>query len=124
MRISWTAVMLLTTIWIRCGSGSPAHPSAPDLSGRWHGSSACPNAPFWLDLTHTGGSLRGHYVYGPDTGRAVTGTFAEPALSLVVDLGGTTLSLQGTLVNAGTVEGDMYTSGPGQRRYPFTMTRR
>lgn len=106
-----------------CGGDGPVAPSRVDVTGRWTGSSTYPNAPFELRLTQSGGTLRGHYTDRYDTSIAVTGTLSKGIVALVVDFGDAKLNVDGTVVDAGTVQGTMHTSALGNKQYPFTMRR-
>jgi hypothetical protein len=105
------------------GSDSPTAPSANDLTGRWTGTSTYPNAPFQVQLTQTGVTLRGQYADGLDRSIAVTGTFSDAQVHVVIDFGDAKLNLDGSIIDARTVQGTMYTSALGNKLFPFTMTR-
>lgn len=115
--------LLVVVLAPACDDQNPAAPSSSDLTGRWTGTSTYPNAPFQLSLTQTGGTFRGEYRDGLDLSTAVTGTFTRPTFAIVVDFGDAKLNLTGTVVNAQTAQGVMFTSALGNREYPFTMTR-
>ena len=108
---------------VACGGDGPVAPSRVDLTGGWTGSSTYPNAPFELRLTQSGGTLRGQYTDRHDTSIAVTGTLSNGIVALVVDFGDAKLNVDGSVVDAATVQGMMHTSALGNRQYPFTMTR-
>jgi len=93
------------------------------MAGKWTGTSTYPNSPFELTLTQTGATLRGQYRDQLDTSLAVIGTFTPPAFAIVVDFGDAKLNLQGTLRDARTADGNMFTSALGNRMFPFVMTR-
>ena len=124
MRIVCLPALLAASLAIAgCGSDTPTRPSPSDLTGRWSGTSTYPNSPFELQLAQTGGSLRGSYQDAHDRSLSVGGTFADAAMGVVIDFGDAKLNLEGNVVDAHTVQGPMYTSALGNRRYPFTMTR-
>jgi len=120
-----TAVLtlLVALLALACGHESPTRPSPADLTGAWAGASTYPNAPFRLSLNQDGGTLRGEYSDALDRSLAVTGTFMSPTFTIVVDFGDAKLNLQGTMLDARTAQGVMFTSALGNREYPFTMTR-
>lgn len=117
------AMLLACVLAPACGKDNPAGPTATDLTGAWTGTSTYPNAPFQLSLSETDGTLRGEYSDGLDRSLAVTGTFSNPTVAIVVDFGDAKLNLQGTILSARIVQGVMFTSALGNRQYPFTMTR-
>jgi hypothetical protein len=106
-----------------CGSETPAGPSATDLTGNWSGTSTYPNAPFQFRLRQTGDTIRGDYADRHDSSIAAGGTLTGTSLTMVVDFGDAKLHFTATVVDAHTVQGDMFTSALGNRLYPFTMTR-
>jgi hypothetical protein len=67
--------------------------------------------------------LRGQYADGLDRSISVTGTVAGVQLNVVVDFGDAKLNLDGSVIDARTVQGTMYTSALGNKQFPFTMTR-
>lgn len=105
-----------------CG-GSPAGPSATDLTGAWAGTGAYPNAPFQLTLTQTGTTLRGSYADRLDTSQSVTGTLSGTVMTLAVDFGDAQVHFDGTVESARLVRGTMRTSALGNTPFPFTMVR-
>ena len=125
MKVPPLAVAVIVSMFlsVACGSTSPAGPTAEDLTGTWAGNSTYPNAPFELVLTQRGSLLSGRYLDRHDTSLAVDGNLSGAVVVLVVDFGDGKLNLEGTVLDARTVEGAMYTSALGNRRYPFTMTR-
>ena len=117
------ALLAILAALSACHERTPSGPGATDLTGTWTGTSTYPNAPFQLSLSQTSSTLRGEYRDGLDRSLAVTGTYMQPAMSLVVDFGDAKLNLEGNLDDARTVRGMMWTSALGNREYPFTMTR-
>jgi hypothetical protein len=116
-------IALLLVAALGCGSRSPSGPTVADMTGQWTGTSTYPNAPFSLTLTQVGGTLRGEYADALDRSRSVTGTFTGPAFTIVVDFGDAKLNLNGTMLDARTAQGVMFTSALGNRQFPMTMTR-
>ena len=116
-------VVLALAVTAACGGDSPAAPSATDLTGRWLGTSTYPNSPFELQLTQTGSTLRGDYADQHDRSTAASGTLANGTITLVVDFGDAKLHFEAAVVGPRLVEGVMFTSALGNRRYSFTMTR-
>jgi len=89
----------------------------------WTGASTYPNAPFSLTLTQVGETLRGQYSDAHDRSTSVTGTFTSPMFAIVVDFGDAKLNVNGSVVDARTAQGVMFTSALGNRQFPLTMTR-
>lgn len=123
MRIVRSSAVVLGCLLASACSSSPSAPSATDLAGRWTGTSTYPNSPFELQLTQSGGTFRGQYVDQHDRSTSVSGTLASGTIALVVDFGDAKLNFEGNVAGPRTVEGVMFTSALGNRRYPFTMTR-
>lgn len=82
-----------------------------------------PNAPFQFVLRQTGTTLRGEYSDGHDRSVSVNGAYTSPTLIVDVDFGDGHLHFSGTVINARTATGNMWTSALGNRLYPFTLTR-
>ena len=120
--MAWVVLALLL-IPACGGSDAPTAPSTTDLTGRWTGTSTYPNAPFQLQLTQAGSTLRGQYADGLDRSLSVTGSSADAQMHVVIDFGDAKLNLDGSIVDARTVQGTMSTSALGNRPFPFTMTR-
>ncbi len=98
--------------------------STTSLSGFWSGTGTYPNAPFRMTLVQTGTALSGQYADQLDRSLSVTGAYsAPPAFAVVVDFGDAKLNFRGTVEDARTIRGVMWTSALGNRQYPFTMTR-
>ena len=116
-------IVLAGLLAFACGGGGPTQPGRADLTGVWTGASTYPNSPFQLTLTQSGGTLSGQYRDALDRSLAVTGTFTDPAFSIVVDFGDAKLNLNGSVLGARSAQGVMFTSALGNRQYPFTMTR-
>lgn len=125
MRIAWLVIVLPLTLFASAcdEKPSPAAPTVTDLTGRWIGTSTYPNAPFELQLTQTGGTLRGQYADRLDRSVSVTGTLSDRAVGMVVDFGDAKLNFNATVIDARTVQGVMFTSALGNREFAFTMTR-
>lgn len=117
------AVLLACLLTGACGNDNPVGPTGSDLTGSWTGQSTYPNAPFTLSLTQSGGTLRGEYRDRLDRSLSVTGTVSSSSVDMVVDFGDAKLNLQGTVLTARTVQGEMFTSALGNQRFAFTMTR-
>jgi hypothetical protein len=105
-----------------CG-GSPAGPSAADVTGAWAGTGSYPNAPFQLTLTQTGTAVRGSYADRHDASQSVSGTLSCAVLTLAVDFGDAQVHVEGTVETARLVRGTMRTSALGNTPFPFTMVR-
>ena len=116
-------VVALLVLAIACDDRSPTGPTVADMTGMWTGASTYPNAPFSLSLTQAGQTLRGEYSDGLDRSTSVTGTFTSPTFAIVVDFGDAKLNLTGSLLDARTAQGVMFTSALGNREFPLTMTR-
>ena len=119
---SWLVVLALV-VTAACGGDSPAAPSATDLTGRWSGTSTYPNSPFELQLTQSGSTLRGDYADQHDRSTSASGALENGTIALVVDFGDAKLHFEAAVAGPRRVEGVMFTSALGNRRYPFTMTR-
>lgn len=119
--IATVAVVVLTLN--ACDESTPSSPSVANLGGTWTGTSSYPNAPFQMSLTQAGDSLRGEYADRLDRSLSLTGTYTRPAIAIVVDFGDAKLNFNGTVVDARTITGTMYTSALGNTPYSFTMTR-
>lgn len=118
-----SAVVLSLACLASPACDSPTAPSADNLAGKWTGTGTYPNMPFELVLTQTGTELRGNYKDQHDTSLSVGGTFTNPTFALVIDFGDAKLNINGTVLSARTVEGQMFTSALGNKMFPFTMTR-
>jgi hypothetical protein len=116
-------VVVLIVLALACDDRSPTGPTAADMTGMWTGVSTYPNAPFSLTLTQAGETLRGQYSDALDRSQSVTGTFTSPTFAIVVDFGDAKLNLSGSVLDARTAQGVMFTSALGNRQFPFTMTR-
>lgn len=116
-------VVLLLILVLACDDRSPTSPTVGDMTGTWTGMSTYPNAPFSLTLTQVGGTLRGQYSDALDPSQSVTGTFTSPTFAIVVDFGDAKVNLNGSVLDARTAEGVMFTSALGNRQFPMTMTR-
>jgi hypothetical protein len=126
MRLISTVVLALACVaTLGCDQDLPTAPTPTisDLTGTWTGIGTYPNAPFRFVLTQTGTTLRGEYSDGLDRSPSVAGTYTLPAFTVDVDFGDGHLHFAGTVVNARTATGNMWTSALGNRLYPFTMTR-
>jgi hypothetical protein len=116
-------VVVLLILALACDDRSPTSPTVADMTGTWTGMSTYPNAPFFLTLTQVGGTLRGQYSDALDRSQSVTGTFTSPTFAIVVDFGDAKVNLNGSVLDARTAEGVMFTSALGNRQFPITMTR-
>lgn len=126
MRIIYAIMLTLACLTAPgCDDDSPTAPTPTisDLTGTWTGIGTYPNAPFQLVLRQTGTTLRGEYSDGYDRSMSVNGTYTSPTLTVDVYFGDAQLHFAGTVVNARTATGNMWTSALGNRLYPFTMTR-
>jgi hypothetical protein len=122
-RSGFLSVLVLLLTLGGCDKDSPTGPSADNIAGKWTGTATYPNAPFELTLTQTGAILRGQYRDQLDTSSAVTGTFTPPTFAIVVDFGDAKLNIQGTVRDARTADGNMFTSALGNQMFPFVMSR-
>lgn len=116
-------VLVLLVLALACDHKSPTSPTVTDMTGTWTGTSTYPNSPFSLTLTQSGGTLRGQYSDAHDRTTLVTGTFTSPTFAIVVDFGDAKVNLNGSLLDARTAQGVMFTSALGNRQFPLTMTR-
>lgn len=126
MRIIYGIILTLACLTAPgCDHDSPTAPTPTisDLTGTWTGTGTYPNAPFQFVFTQTGTTLRGEYRDGHDRSLSVYGNYTSPTLVVDVDFGDGHLHFAGTVVNARTATGNMWTSALGNRLYPFTMTR-
>ena len=115
-------VVVLLILALACDR-SPTSPTVADMTGTWTGMSTYPNAPFSLNLTQVGGTLRGQYSDALDRSQSVTGTFTSPTFTIVVDFGDAKVNLSGSVLDGRTAQGVMFTSALGTRQFPLTMTR-
>lgn len=115
-------VVVLLILALACDR-SPTSPTVADMTGTWKGISTYPNAPFSLHLTQVGGTFRGQYSDALDHSQSVTGTFTSPTFAIVVDFGDAKVNLSGTVLDARTAQGVMFTSALGNQQFPLTMTR-
>jgi hypothetical protein len=116
-------VAAILVLALACDDRSPTGPTVTDMTGMWTGTSTYPNAPFSLTLTQVGGTLRGQYSDALDRSQSVAGTFTSPTFAIVVDFGDAKLNVNGSVLDARTAQGVMFTSALGNRQFPFTMTR-
>lgn len=126
MRIIFSIILaIVCVVTPGCEQESPTAPppTLSDLTGTWTGTGTYPNAPFKFVLTQTGTTLRGEYSDGNDRSTSVGGTYTSPSVTVDVNFGDGHLQFAGTVVNARTITGNMWTSSLGNRLYPFTMTR-
>jgi hypothetical protein len=115
--------VVLLVLALGCDDHSPTSPTVADMTGMWTGVSTYPNAPFSLTLTQVGETLHGQYSDAHDRSTSVTGTFTSPTFAIVVDFGDAKLNVNGSLLDARTAQGVMFTSALGNRQFPLTMTR-
>ena len=118
-------VVVLLVLALACDDSSPTSPTptVADMTGTWAGTSTYPNSPFTLTLTQAGETLRGQYSDAHDRSNSITGTYTSPTFAIVVDFGDAKLNLTGSLLDARTAQGVMFTSALGNRQFPLTMTR-
>ena len=116
-------VVVLLVLALACDDRSPTNPTVADMTGTWTGTSTYPNAPFTLTLTQAGETLRGQYSDAHDRSMSVTGTLTSPTVAIVVDFGDAKLNVNGSLLDARTAQGVMFTSALGNQQFPLTMTR-
>jgi hypothetical protein len=90
------------------------------VSGTWDGTSSYFNAPFVMELTQIGSTLRGTYRDQHDTG-AIDGEVAFGTdLTIRIWFGDTGIAADGRWDRAGTIAGQIIY----RNRYPMTMRRR
>jgi hypothetical protein len=124
-------VTLFVSVVANGGCGSAQTPTAPtviNLSGTWSGTSAYPNAPFQLTLTHSGSSLTGRYSDAFETDTAVAGVYInEPGIvSMSVHSADLRLFIDGTVIREKSIQGLISLPQPGVShppQYQFAMTR-
>lgn len=129
------AARMLATLIVACalvaGTGckkrdcsSPTGPCGdPDnLTGTWSGTSSYINAPFTMQLRHTGATVTGQYRDQKDTGTA-SGTVAGSTVVLDVTFGDTGIRLTGTIASRSRVSGEVLVPALGGQRFPFDMSR-
>jgi hypothetical protein len=116
-------VVVLLVLALACDDKSPTSPTVDDMTGTWSGTSTYPNSPFFLTLIQAGATLRGGYSDTHDRSNSVTGTITSQTFAIVVDFGDAKLNLNGSLLDARTAQGVMFTSALGNRQFPLTMTR-
>ena len=103
---------------------SPTSPcnDTSSLTGRWTGSSDYINAPFMIDLQHSGASLGGQYRDQKDTG-SVSGTLSGSDVVIDVNFGDTGMRMTGVLETTSRITGSIRVPVLGNRTFSFVMTR-
>jgi hypothetical protein len=103
---------------------SPTDPCGDpnNLAGAWSGTSSYINAPFTMELRHTGATVTGQYRDQKDTGTA-SGTVAASTVVIDVTFGDTGIRFTGTITSRSRVSGEVLVPALGGQRFPFDMSR-
>jgi hypothetical protein len=108
---------------VACGRSSPTSPGGNlDVTGAWSGTSSYINAPFTMNLRHSGTAVTGEYRDRRDVG-TVSGNVSGSTITLDVNFGDTGLRFTGTLPSRDRITGEILVPALGGRRFSFEMTR-